>query len=263
MPNLYGIWGTGISAWAVGDDGAIELYDGVRWSSLESPVTSTLFCVFGFAENDLWAAGQNGQVLRSLDGVSWRDAGTLPQTVRGLWGVDSNHLWACGEFGLISYWNGSQWTTQSSGTSEHLSAISGFNGSNVWAVGAHGVVSYWNGAIWTASTVGLGQWNAAFAVDATHVWLAGEQRISFWDGAMWSDQFTAANDTANFTGLHGSSTTLLNAVGWLDGDALGYRSTDGLNWLLRGDLPMVAYGCRALSGRLLVVGRDEKKVGLE
>lgn len=261
MANSYGIWGLSSSAWAVGDS-SIDFFDGIRWSQLLA-VSNPLFCVFGFAANDLWAAGQNGQVLRSRDGVTWTEAVILSQTIRGLWGTDSDHLWAAGENGLISYWNGSTWTTQSSGTSEHLSAISGFDNSNIWVCGAHGIVSYWNGATWTTSTVGLGQWNAAFAVDASHVWLAGEQRISFWNGATWTDQFTATNCTSVFTGLHGSSALLINAVGFEDGDTLAVRTTDGTTWSRRGDLPMIAYGCRVLSGRLLVIGRDEKKVGSE
>jgi hypothetical protein len=50
--------------WAVGRGGDIYNYDGSRWNSLTSPTTSTLNDVFMVSENDGWAVGNDGVILR-------------------------------------------------------------------------------------------------------------------------------------------------------------------------------------------------------
>jgi hypothetical protein len=61
---LRGVWdAAGGDVYAVGDGGAIEHWNGVRWSTLASPVTTTLHAVHGTAQAHIYVGGDNGVIL--------------------------------------------------------------------------------------------------------------------------------------------------------------------------------------------------------
>jgi hypothetical protein len=68
---LRAVWGTGpADIFAVGDDGAILRYDGVRWYTMASPTDRMLRTVWGIGPTEVYAAGEDGVLLR-FDGSQW------------------------------------------------------------------------------------------------------------------------------------------------------------------------------------------------
>jgi len=50
--------------WAVGNKGCIYHYDGSKWKSVSSPITSHLYGLYMLSNSDGWAVGANGVMLR-------------------------------------------------------------------------------------------------------------------------------------------------------------------------------------------------------
>ena len=79
-----------------GGDGAAVLWRGPGgWTPLNVSAP-TLWWVYGFAHDDVWAVGERGTVLH-YDGVSWGTQQTgYDYTLWGLWGAARDDLWAVG-----------------------------------------------------------------------------------------------------------------------------------------------------------------------
>lgn len=111
------------SGWAVGggwntaseDKETIPLiasFDGESWELGESPVNELWYGVDAVAEDDAWAVGSNGAIIR---------------------------------------WNGDEWASVQSPTTSRLSSVSMINARDGWAVGDEkGVALHWDGKAWSA-----------------------------------------------------------------------------------------------------------------
>jgi hypothetical protein len=67
--TTFSVWASGVDdAWAVGSPAPprspIARYDGLAWSSVPSPVATTLNSVRGISPSQVWAVGNGGTVLR-------------------------------------------------------------------------------------------------------------------------------------------------------------------------------------------------------
>jgi hypothetical protein len=174
--NLKSIWGSSATdIWAVGDawkSGKNNYYTilhttngGTSWANTATVGTTTpqtLRSIWGTSENNVYAVGSSGTILR-YNGTAWASvtSGTT-NTLNGVWGVDSNHIWAVGSSGTILYYNGTSWSsgppwTRPSGYSDvTLYGVWGTGGTDwaggdrVYAVGydsddRKGVVWYYDG----------------------------------------------------------------------------------------------------------------------
>lgn len=133
---LWGVYGTAQDdVWAVGDQGTILHYDGSAWSSVTSPTTEDLFVAFALAKDDAWACGRNGTLLH-YDGSAWSLV-TSPSTnlVTALWGSAKNSVWAVTQAGEILFYNGINWSSVPSPTTLALKALWGSSPNSIWAVG--------------------------------------------------------------------------------------------------------------------------------
>lgn len=85
--TLRDVWGSSASdVFAVGDNGTILHFNGLRWATMSSPTTETLRGVSGTATDNVYAAGDNGTALH-YDGSSW--TALDPQTSNDLGPVDA------------------------------------------------------------------------------------------------------------------------------------------------------------------------------
>ena len=62
--SLYGVWGAGSSALAVGEMGALFVFDGTGWSAQPPLGTSELHAISGSAPNNIMVVGTGGTILR-------------------------------------------------------------------------------------------------------------------------------------------------------------------------------------------------------
>jgi len=90
--TLRDVWGSSASdVFAVGDDGTILHFNGLRWAAMSSTTTETLRSVSGTAPDNVYAAGDNGTALH-YDGASW--TALDPQTSNDLGPVDARGEYA-------------------------------------------------------------------------------------------------------------------------------------------------------------------------
>ena len=193
---LRGVHATGGSnVWAVGESGAILMYDGSIWGSITAPLQINYNAVWMTGSNDGWAVGNRttgpggGSTLLHWDGVKWARAvaGVGSVDLYGVWEVNSGDAWAVGggqgTFPFIIHYSGGAWTTVPTPACPTpnciLRDVYGTSSNNVWAVGDGGLIAHWAGTSWGASstaqpTTGIGWRSLTFVGgDANNGWAVG------------------------------------------------------------------------------------------
>lgn len=107
--------------------------------------------------------GEDGHVLRTVDGESWmrEKAGidTLPATVRDMDRIGGDDYVFVGNAGAAATSDdgGVTWTVRASGTAERLDGVSVLTGGTGWAVGRNGAIvkTVDGGASWSAQASGV------------------------------------------------------------------------------------------------------------
>lgn len=114
--RIFGIWGNDDAIWLVGEGGALrrKARDAMSlkaFERVESPASTTLRGVFGFATDDVWAVGDESTVLH-WDGSAWTKLATpfdaLPDKPRliSVWGSAKDDVWIGGN-GVMLHFEGS------------------------------------------------------------------------------------------------------------------------------------------------------------
>ena len=113
---LRGIFATTTSVWTVGEGGSIRRLATADASPAEtfdlvsSPVTAPLNGIFGFADDDVWAVGDQSTVLH-WDGTTWTKletpfdgaaAGDRP-ALSAVWGSSPTDVWAVGTGAILHF----------------------------------------------------------------------------------------------------------------------------------------------------------------
>jgi photosystem II stability/assembly factor-like uncharacterized protein len=68
--------------------------------------------------------------------------------LHGVWGFANNNVFAVGDDGVILHFDGNQWSPMTSGTTTDLYAVWGANMSSVFAVGRYGTILHYNSSQW-------------------------------------------------------------------------------------------------------------------
>lgn len=181
--------------WAVGDDGYIMFWNGMKWTTQNSNTTQTLEGVFAVDSMNVWAVGRGGVILRTTNG-------------------------------------GMTWTSQTSGVTSTLQAVYAVNNMTAWAVGLNGVIRKTTdgGTNWGMQTSGTtADLNAIHANDAMTAWVAGEAgtiHSTTNGGTSWVMQ--NSNTTQDLWSITGASGGTLWAAG--AGGAIVNTTNGGLAW---------------------------------
>jgi hypothetical protein len=213
-------------AWAVGDFGVIQHWNGRRWARVSAAGVEPLAGVAAFSANDVWAVGgERTAVTLHWNGTQWRsvqNSGGSPLSDVAI--ISPLDVWAVGgdENLFTMHWNGRRWTVfngQNVGDQfSWLSSVTAGSTSNVWAVGEaqngntlHEPVVYrWNGKSWRTDAVPPADGGLrGVAVRSAHdVWTVGWDdpvlggqggTISHWNGTTWRAGY-------------GMKRTMLNAI---------------------------------------------------
>src|SRR5690606_9836218 len=112
-----------------------------QWAEIPSGpdggVSADLRGVWGTADDDVWAVGTGGTMLR-WDGRLWtREGEEASFSLNAVWGRAADDVWAAGSAGTLLHFDGSAWQPEFSGTSQSLNALWG-DAQRLWAVGEHG-----------------------------------------------------------------------------------------------------------------------------
>ena len=113
---------------------------------------------------DVWAAGNSGELYRSLNGgATWSSGALGNKTLRGV-AAQGFTVLACGDSGKIwrSTNSGGTWTLIVATGAPRLNAIAFPNASTAYVVGAGGLIlkSTDGGATWNTQTSPTGHWSA-------------------------------------------------------------------------------------------------------
>lgn len=128
------------NAWAVGDGGVILHWDGIRWSRVNSPVSQELLAIHFGPTNIGWAVGAEGISIRLTNGVWTRVATPTTQTLRGVWAGPGDTAWSVGDSGVILFWDGNKWICHEHPTNSDLYVVNGPHDDSLWASGTNGTV---------------------------------------------------------------------------------------------------------------------------
>jgi hypothetical protein len=179
------------------------------WTTMPLPATDSIWAAWSRAEDDAWAVGAEGAILR-WNGSAWsRQWLASNPGLSAVWSSGPDDAWAVGSADgpYAAHWDGLVWTpvTIADATSgSSFLAVSGAAASDVWVLQQFGDAFHWNGTSWervAGADTGLGL--AISGSASGDVWMAGydssvwcqypgppycypDSRVMHWDGAAWS-----------------------------------------------------------------------------
>jgi photosystem II stability/assembly factor-like uncharacterized protein len=219
------------NAWAVGNAGTIEHFDGSFWSLIPSGTSSDLLGVsFGPPgtpdSNSGFAVGGSGGTAVALfhNPVSWQQAmvglsGPDAQQLTSVSSTSSTDAWAVdGVSGAFWHWSGT--VGLGGGWNEISSASAGLysvfldSATDGWAVGVGGIIYHYSGGGWTSySTVGT-TLNSVFMVNQNEGWAVGNDGVIFhYSGGTWNGPSSPSPTNQKLNGVFFVSQTEGWAVG--------------------------------------------------
>ena len=77
-----------------------------KWVNVTSPVNTTLRAMWATADNNIYAVGDGGTIIR-YDGVSWAKVAITPPptaTLRAIWGSSATNIYVVGDSGLVLHY---------------------------------------------------------------------------------------------------------------------------------------------------------------
>ena len=203
--------------------------------SVDSSSLETLRAVWGFGANDLYAAGDYGQILH-FDGLAWQPMPhVLPKKwhINALWGASPSQLFAIGDDpssgSPVMRFDGLRWSEVPAGTHEKgdpplaLNGIWGFGPDSIFAVGPGGrIMRYQGGTFVPMQSPTRADLYGIWGADPEDLHAVGDEVLLHYDGKQWRVEATPAKLRA----LSGSSAATIFAVG----TAGSVRRFDGLRW---------------------------------
>jgi len=249
-----------------GGESLVLHYDGATWETMTTSGT-TLWWVFGFAADDVWATGERGVILH-YDGASWSEveAPTHDYTLWGIWGAAPNDIWTVGGVAaggapsVLRHYDGATWSDVADVglESELLFKVWGLAADDVWIVGTGGATIHWDGTTWTRFDSGvtgrLLTVRGRASDDVYAVGGLGTPLMIHFDGVSWSPVAIEA-----FGGLMGVWTAPGQGVA-TSGSRGILVSDDGPGWVEAADYGPTELDLHAVwgdgTGRLYASGGD-------
>jgi len=111
LDDLYAVWAHSTTfAVAVGQGGAIRMWNGTAWSVAASPTGNALRAVTGPSPTDVWAVGDGGVIVH-YDGTDWTTvASGTGQDLNGVWAASASEVYAVGLNKTLLMYNGVSWS---------------------------------------------------------------------------------------------------------------------------------------------------------
>jgi hypothetical protein len=258
--NLQAVWGTDIDhVFAAGSSGAMQWFDGVRWTRQPLGTVSVVNGIWGSAADDVWAVGGLGALLH-YDGSGWRLVDRLRRRQRvqyqlfGVWGTSASDVWTVGNNGTTHHYDGSRWTYSAVPSTEALRAVWSSGPGNAFAVGEQGGIYHHDGVAWSsvASPTDI-RLNAIYGRSADDVFAAGSFGVILhFNGEEWrEDPDSRRVSSAHIRDIWGDEQGNVLAAAW-GGTILRH---DGRGWeVLRTGTDTNLEGVWGVDGRFFAVG---------
>ena len=197
-------------AWAAGNSGTIQKWNGKEWSRVSTNAKGQLGPVSGSGSDDIWLSA-NPDFLH-WDGLSWSSVTWTPEIAGP---IDSQYAtlhcvltksdawatgWAVKRTGQTEYfvlrWNGTQWKTQATAKDHVWGAIWASGPQDAWSLGPAGTIYHWDGTSWASISSGTTEYlRGIWGTSSTDAWAVGDNgAIVHWNGATWTQTPTGTRE---------------------------------------------------------------------
>jgi hypothetical protein len=159
------------------------------WCQETSPTTNRLHGVWAASTSDVFAVGDNGTIVRRVNGTWTQMTSPTTNHLRGVSGTSSSDVWASGiaasGVGTVVHWNGTAWSLVSGATTD-LDSVWAASATDVWFTGSS-VVMRWNGSALSTVTGFSGPLVSVSGTSSNDVWVTGENtNVHHWNGSTWT-----------------------------------------------------------------------------
>lgn len=213
--------------WLLDGGAAVHRFDGTGWSTLETPSTGGLACIFALSDSDVWLCAGN-EVLH-YDGTEFTATDVTTPTgldgLVGVWATGTDDVWAIGDDAIVAHYDGAAWTGTLAG-SPFNSSIWGAADDDIYVLGTFDLI-HWDGAAWTDVTLptGGGGDGQVWGTGASDVWvMTGSDELVHFDGSSW--EAIETDFVGDASAVWGASPDDL----WAVGGAGSMSHYDGDSW---------------------------------
>jgi hypothetical protein len=151
-------------------------------NQITCPTNSNLFAVWAFDNNNVFAVGANGTLLK-YDGSNCQQI-TTP-TTNGLGkisGSSASDVWAIGDYGVVLHYDGTVASLVDIGVATSLRSLIVFGANDLDICGENGVFGHYNGSTFTPLVTGYASVDfiGMFGVNSNDIYLLGQDNYSPW-----------------------------------------------------------------------------------
>lgn len=149
-PTLWGVHALSRqAAFAVGRNGAIMQYNGVRWTAaIGSDQTAVWNAVTGYGDT-VALVGNSGRALFSSGAGLETVTTNTTANLHDVHTPDGTNFFAVGDQGVLLHGTTATWTLSSVGLTASMRGVHGRAADDVYAVGYQGSIAHWDGAGWS------------------------------------------------------------------------------------------------------------------
>lgn len=227
--------------WAVGKNGTIITYNGVRWSNQISGVQTDLHGVYFVNALEGWAVGDSGVILRTEDGgINWKRQAKA-NNLYDVYFIDNRHGWAVGALGTVYRTDdGNTWMqipVEEKFKSYAFLGVYFFNFSNGWVVGENGTILYWNGTKWQEQQSNTPEdLYGVYFTSTVDGWVVGDRGVILYTDNGWIWRSGKSRAPATYSDLRSVYFRRSQDIyyGWIVGEdgTNMYTWDGGRNWFM-------------------------------
>jgi len=213
--------------WFLDGSATVQRYDGASWSTLETPSTGGLGCIFALSPSDVWLCA--GTEVLHWDGSAFTatdvTTGTGLDGLTAVWASSPTDLWAVGDDAIVAHGDGATWSGTIAG-SPFNSSIWGSGPTDLYALGTFDLIHY-DGSGWSEVTLDGGAGDGqVWGTGPSDVWVMTDSyQLSHFDGGGW--QTIETDDfVGDLSAVWGNSADDL----WAAGGAGSIAHYDGESW---------------------------------
>jgi hypothetical protein len=213
--------------WVLDGGSTVYRYDGAEWSTMETPSTGGLGCIFALSPSDVWLCA--GSEVLHYDGAAFAALDVTTPTgldgLTGVWASSPSDVFAVGDDAIVAHYDGSAWT-RTLIDSNFNSSIWGASPTDVYMLGTFDLVHF-DGSTWSPIELDGGAGDGqVWGTGADDVWvMTDSSQLGHFDGAAWETV-----ETEDFVGdlaaVWGPAPDDL----WAAGSAGAIAHYDGESW---------------------------------
>ncbi len=196
------------------DGGSIWKFASGAWQDTKSPATVDLPALWAAANDDVWAAGHNGALLR-FEGSTWtqhKPAAEDGPLYLGVWGAAADDVWAVYEEQVgksedrrigFSHWDGAKWTLEQEGKARSTAAVIAVSGFKVQGYGIYPHESVYSNLAPAAAPINR-RGNRIWGTSKDNILVSAGFDRGLWhfNGSSWNLEVQATSDYLPSQGIY-------------------------------------------------------------